>query len=127
MTVNVNLPDGTTLPASALSGVAPIVASVAVGSAAVTTTEGASNGAGAQVAVTTTATLIAAARVGRKSILLQNLGATDVWIGFSNAVAATNGLLLPAGRGQGLALDGGAAIYGVVASGAQTISVAEFY
>jgi hypothetical protein len=127
MSVTLSLPDATTLPANAPAGFAPIVASVPIGAAAVTTTEGASNGVSAQISVGAAATLIAAARVGRKGIVIQNLGATDVWLGFANTVAASNGLLLLGTRGATFFIDGGAPVWAIASSGAQPVAFAEIY
>lgn len=127
MSVTLSLPDATTLPANAPAGYAPIVANVPIGVASVMTTEGAINGAGNQIAVEAVATLIAAARPGRKGVVVQNLGAVDVWLGFSNAVTASNGLLLLGSRGATFFIDGGAAIYAIVASGSQHVAFAEIF
>ncbi len=86
-----------------------------------------SNGAHGQVSVGTTATLIAAARTGRKNILVLNEGTTDVRIGVSSAVTTGTGLLLVGAKGQGILLDGGAAVYGIVGSGSQVVSCWEAF
>lgn len=79
-----------------------------------------------QVSVGNTATLIAAARAGRKSITIINAGTTDVYLGASG-VATGTGLLLYGQKGAGITIDGGAAVYGIVASGSQTVSYLESY
>jgi len=88
--------------------------------------ESISNIAVNQVSVATSATLIVAARAGRKSVMIMNEGATDVRIGGSGVTTGT-GVLLYGQKGSGLVLDGGAAIYGIVASGSQSVSYLEAY
>lgn len=88
----------------------PVAASIAVG----------------QVSVAVTATLIVAARAARRGVTVMNEGATDVRIGDSGVTTAT-GLLLFGQKGSGVIIDGGAAIYGIVASGTQSVSYLEAY
>jgi len=83
------------------------------------------NVATGQAVVGTSATPIVAARAGRSSVTLINLGTTDVYVGGSGVTAAT-GLLLIGAKGGGLVIDGEAAIY-AIAAGAQTISFMETY
>lgn len=78
------------------------------------------------VSVGTTATLICAARSGRTSVVILNEGTTEVRLGAIGVTTAT-GVLLYGAKGSGISLDGGAAIYGVVASGTQTVSFVECY
>lgn len=56
-------------------------------------------GANNTVTVGTTAQLILAAAAGRLSLLIQNLGAADIYIGNSNAVTTGNGVKVPASGG----------------------------
>ena len=79
-----------------------------------------------QVTVASTATLIVAARVGRASVMITNLGATDIYCGPAG-VTSTTGDLIVAGRGSGKVFDGGAEIWGVASSGSQAVSYAEAY
>jgi hypothetical protein len=92
----------------------------------VATIESASSITTNQVSVGASATPIVAARMGRKSLTLINLGATDVFVGASSVATAT-GVLLIGAKGGGLVIDGGAAVYGIVASGTQTIAYMEAY
>jgi hypothetical protein len=84
------------------------------------------NLATAQVSVGATATLIVAARAGRKEVTIVNHGTTALYLGPS-AVSATTGQLLAGVAGEGVTYSGGAAVYGVTVSGSQTVSVAEVY
>jgi hypothetical protein len=95
-------------------------------SAALATTETYANLATAQVSVAATATLIVAARVGRKEVTIVNHGTTAVYLGPSG-VATTTGQLLAGVAGEGITYSGGAAVYGIAATGSQTVSVAEVY
>ncbi len=81
-----------------------------------------------QISVGTTAggTVICAARAGRKSLTIINHGTTDVYVG-PNGVSTTSGALLTGQKGAGIAFDGGAAVYGIVDSGTQTVSYVECY
>lgn len=92
----------------------------------VTTVPVAASIATGQVSVTTSATLIVAARSGRKSVIIINEGATDVRLGVSG-VTTGNGVLLYGQKGAGQVIDGGAAVYGIVGSGSQSVSYVEAY
>ncbi len=77
-----------------------------------------------QVAVGTSATLIAAAAPGaRSSITITNTAATAVYLGGSGVTTAT-GLLLPATIGASVTLNFSGALYGVVTTGSVTVSYA---
>lgn len=93
---------------------------------AVPTVESYSNQATNQVSVASSATLICAARSGRKEVTIVNHGTTDVFLG-ATGVAATTGLLLAGVKGTGQTMSGGAAVYGIAASGSQTVSFQEVY
>jgi hypothetical protein len=82
----------------------------------------------AQVSVADTAggTLIAAARAGRKSITIVNEGSTLVRLG-PTGVTTSTGLFLKGAAGESVKIDGGAAIYGIVATGTQAVSYVEVY
>lgn len=102
-------------------------------SATIPTTETYVNLATAQVSVgasggtgTNGATLIVAARTGRKETTIVNHGTTALYLGPS-AVTAATGQLLAGVAGEGITYSGGAALYGITASGSQTVSVAEVY
>jgi hypothetical protein len=82
----------------------------------------------AQVSVATTATLIAAARPGRDTIIIANVtGTQQVYIGNSASVTAATGFLLPASIGASIAVDCTSAVYGIAVTAAQTVSVLETY
>lgn len=85
------------------------------------------NLATAQVSVGATATLIVAARAGRKEVTIVNHGTTALYLGSSSGVTTSTGQLLAGVAGEGITYSGGAAIYGITASGSQTVSAAEVY
>ena len=90
------------------------------------TVASAANFAPAQVVVGNTSTLIAALRIGRASVTVENNGATAVYLG-NATVSVTTGVLLPGVLGASITLPTSAAVYGVVASGNQTVSKYELY
>jgi hypothetical protein len=79
-----------------------------------------------QVSVGTAATLICAARAGRKAITIIQEGTTLVRLGASGVTVLT-GIPLPGTQYASFTIDGGAAVYGIVASGSQTVSYAETF
>jgi hypothetical protein len=70
--------------------------------------------------------LIVAARAGRKEVMIVNNGTIAVNLGGSG-VTASAGLLLAGNLGEGVTITGGAAVYGIVASGTETVSYLEVY
>lgn len=77
----------------------------------------------AQVTVNTTATLIKAANANRVSLVIRNIGATDIFIGTAS-VTTVNGFLIKVN--ESIALDRNtAALYGVVATSPTTVSYIE--
>ena len=74
-----------------------------------------------QVSITTSATLIRPFQTSRTSIAIINHGSVDVYIG-DKEVTTSTGILLVGSKGSSIAVDTRAAIYGIVASGTQTIS-----
>jgi hypothetical protein len=87
---------------------------------------GADTVATAQVTVGTSATVIAAARAGRSSITITNMGTTDVLIGLAGVTTA-NGLLLVGTKGASVTLACNGALSGIVGTGTQAVSVLEIY
>ncbi len=79
----------------------------------------------AQVSVGTSSTQIVAARAGRGSVKITNLGTNDVYIGVSG-VTTGNGDLLPGTKGASIVVPTNAAIFGVAGT-AQTVSVMEVF
>lgn len=79
-----------------------------------------------QVSVTGSATQICAARAGRRAVIITQHGTTDVFLGGSG-VGASDGLLLTGTAGAIQVIPGSAAVYGITASGSQTVSYAEIY
>ena len=84
------------------------------------------NVATGQVTVGTSATLIVAARAGRWSVSITQEGTTLVRLGGSG-VTLTSGAVLPGTQYSDRSLDGGAAIYGIVAAGSAPVSFVEVY
>lgn len=81
-----------------------------------------------QVSVDNTAggTQIVAARAGRQSVVIINHGTTDVYVGATGLTTST-GALLPGVKGAALTITGEAAVFGIVATGSQTVSYVESY
>ncbi len=86
-------------------------------------TEGFATG---QATLTTAATLIVPARVGRSAVTIFNGGTTDSFLGGS-AVTTGNGSLLVGTKGASVTIPTGAAIYGVVGTGTQAVSYMETF
>lgn len=79
----------------------------------------------AQVSVGTTSTQVVAARAGRGSVKITNLGTTDVFIGVTG-VTTTTGDILPGTKGASITIPTNAAVFAVAAT-AQTVSVMEVF
>jgi hypothetical protein len=84
------------------------------------------SGTSGTVTVATTATLIAAAKPSRKSILIQNVSAQDVYVGYTSAVTTSTGIKISAGSGMSDDLYTGA-IYGIVSATTSDVRYAEVY
>lgn len=89
-------------------------------------TSGADEIATAQVSVANTSTAIVAARSGRQDVTITNHGTTDVYIGATGVTTAT-GMLLVGIKGGAITISGGAAVFGIVGSGTQTVSYLETF
>lgn len=77
--------------------------------------------------VTTTATQLASTPLtSRDHLIVQNLGTQDIWVGPANTVTTSNGLKIPKGSSQEIALQSDANIYAITASGSSDIRVAEY-
>lgn len=87
------------------------------------------NMATAQVSVTSAATQIVAAHTGRAFVMVVNDGSVNVFVGPTSAVTATTGMLIPPSTTVpipvSLAYQG--ALYGITATGSETVSVAELF
>lgn len=79
----------------------------------------------AQAAVTTTAAQIVAARAGRGSVKIQNLGTTDIYLG-NTGVTTTTGDLLVGTKGASVTIPTTAAIFAIGAA-AGSVSILEVY
>jgi hypothetical protein len=78
------------------------------------------------VSVGATATLLSAAEAGRdgQTVLVQNpAGGVNVFIGGTGVTSASYGYLLVGGSAFAIDLQAGEGLYGVVASGTQSVSV----
>ena len=79
-----------------------------------------------QVSVATTATLIAAGNVYRKSIKITNVTGTQlIYVGFDAGVTTSNGDYLHNAAGSNTTLYSTDAVWGIAATSAQTVSVME--
>lgn len=78
-----------------------------------------------QVSVTTSSTLVVAARAGRQSVTISSTTAVVYYLG-ANGVTAANGLYVAAAAGASITLNTAAAVYAVGAS-AVTLSYLENY
>lgn len=139
--LNVNVVGGAGAPSNVTVvsplGTQAIAASVAVTPAtsaswtvAGTVTANAGAGAGsiatAQVSVTTGNVSVVAARAGRASVTIINLGTVDVWLG-ATGVTTSTGILLLGVKGASVTIPTSAAVFGTTGSGTQTVAVLESF
>ncbi len=80
----------------------------------------------AQAIIGATPTLIVAQRAGRDTVVIENHGTTNVFLG-NGSVTVSTGLLLPGVVGASVAIETTEAIYGIVATGTQAVSSVETY
>lgn len=71
--------------------------------------------------VTTTAAQLLATDTGRRSVIVQNLGTDDIWLG-GTGITVTNGLRVSPGQAATLDKAPIAAIYAIATSGTQSVS-----
>lgn len=98
------------------------------GSWTVSLTEDVTNGAIKNSAASVTnsaAQVLASPLAGRTSVIIQNLGDKEVYIGFDGTVSSSNGLQLPKYSNVELQADANAAIYMIAASGTQDVRFLE--
>lgn len=88
---------------------------------------GAGNWAVSQVDIDGTADLIAAARATRRTIVVQNLGSTAVYLGPDDTVTTTTGFLLPGTAGAAFHVPWTGAVYGITAGATQRVAASEVY
>lgn len=62
------------------------------------------------------------ANPNRQAVLIVNMGTTDVFLGYTNAVTIANGMLLPGIKGAAITIPNTQSIYGIVAAGTQVVS-----
>lgn len=103
----------------------PIVAAGTVANPMSTTPRGAGSIAAGQVAVTTSATQVVAARAGRASVTLSSATAVAFWVG-PTGVTSANGFSVPATAGTPITILTSAAVFAVGAS-AVTITYLEIF
>lgn len=111
---------GTDINIAAVGGT-PVTSPLPVSSA------GSANLATGQVSVANTATLIAALRSGRQAITIVNTAATAVYLGNSTGVTTSTGTLLPGIVGASVTMNTQSAIYGISATGSETVTEFETY
>lgn len=87
---------------------------------------GTANIATGQATVASTATLVVAARLGRASVKITDLGTTDIFCGAAGVTTAT-GDLLAGVKGGSITIPTSAAVYCVDATGTQAVSYMEAY
>lgn len=75
-----------------------------------------------QVTVQITATKIVPQNTGRHSVVITNLGSSDVYLGATPNVTASNGQLLPGTKGASISIPSSSAVYGVALGGAQQVT-----
>ena len=89
----------------------------------------AATGSASLVNVTTTATVIAALNISRTSIIIQNRGAVDVYLGYDNTVTDSAYYFLVLSPGDAYEINATnmyvGALYGITASSTADISVGE--
>jgi len=91
-----------------------------------TTPAGSANWPTTQVSAGTSATQLVGARAGRFGVVITNTGTTPLFVGNSGVTTAT-GALLPGVVGASKTIPFVGAIFGVVSSGSQIVTVEEFY
>ena len=87
---------------------------------------GSTNWAPSQVSVANTATSLLASRAGRQAVIVTQMGTTPVYLGGSGVTAAT-GAFLAGVIGAVKVIPTTAAVYGITATGSQSVSVEEHY
>jgi hypothetical protein len=120
-------PLGTQAIAAAVA-VTPATSSSWTVAGTVTANAGAGTGsiATAQVTVTTGNVSVVAARAGRASVTIINLGTVDVWLGVTG-VSTSTGILLLGVKGSAVTIPTSAAVFGTVGSGTQAVAVLESF
>lgn len=75
---------------------------------------------------TTESQLVASPLTGRLRVEIQNLGSNDIYIRQATGVTTSNGLKVPKGSSFEQALDAGAQIWAISASGSSDIRIAQY-
>lgn len=88
---------------------------------------GAANWDTGQVTVTSTATQIVAEQTTRRSVVIEQLGSTDVYVGPTSAVTTGDGFLLVGTKGGQFTVPWTGAVYGIVAAGSQAVAYSEVW
>jgi len=79
----------------------------------------------AETATSTASELVSTPLASRAKTIIQNLGSKDIYIGPSNAVTTSNGVLVPKGSSMDYSFDDSADIWAITASGSSDIRVLE--
>ena len=87
---------------------------------------GATTWAVTQVSIGTTATSLLAARPGRFGVVITNTGTTPIFLGIAG-VTVNNGAFLPGVVGASKTIPVTGAVFGIVASGSQIVTVEEYF
>ena len=121
-TINALPPSGQATMANSL----PVV--IASDQAALTTASspGSANWPTTQVSVGASATSILSSRAGRLAVVITNTGTTAVYLGGASVTTA-NGALLAGVAGASKTIPFTGAVFGIAASGSQTVTVEEFF
>jgi len=88
---------------------------------------GAGNWDTGQVTVSSTATQIVPARTTRRSVVIEQLGSTDVYLGPTSAVTTSDGFLLVGTKGGQFTVPWTGSVYGIVAAGTQAVAYSEVW
>lgn len=80
-----------------------------------------------QVSVAATATLIVAARTGRRAVSVINHSAVNIFLGNSASVTVSNGALLLGTVGTAVSFEYSGDVYGISTSGSNVVSYVEEY
>jgi hypothetical protein len=79
----------------------------------------------AQFALSTTATMIAAANPKRRAVVVIKTGNRDIFLGPTNTVTATTGALFAGSRGGSATLHVTGEVWAVLGNGTETVTILE--
>lgn len=78
-----------------------------------------------QVSVAATATKIVGSNTGRKTVVITNLGTTDIYLGPDSTVTTSTGQLLAGTKGASISIPQTGPVYGISSGSAQSVSFME--